>query len=106
MASGRSIACTMGGESWDAIHTNNGLLFTSTRDGKREIYRLHDGQIERVTHTPGLGESWSPAFSNTGILFTANRDGKREVYRLHEGQTERVTHTGGRGESWLFDPEQ
>jgi hypothetical protein len=76
-----------------------GILFTSTRDGKREIYRLHDGQTERLTETPGGAESWSPIWSSNEILFTSNRDGKREIYRLRDGQTERVTNTGG-GESW------
>ena len=38
------------------------VLFTSDRDGKREIYRLTGtGELERVTYTPGNGESWSPA---------------------------------------------
>ncbi|MGC9398139.1 MAG: hypothetical protein ACP5HM_03270, partial [Anaerolineae bacterium] len=47
-------------ESWAPIPTAGGsLLFTSTRDGKREIYRLTaEGTTERVTHTPGEGESW------------------------------------------------
>ena len=79
--------------------SEGGILFTSTRDGKREIYWLHEGQTERLTDTPGRWESWNPAWSESGILFTTNRDGKQEVYRLHEGQTERVTNTGS-GESW------
>jgi len=78
----------------------DGILFTSNRDGKREIYRLHAGQSERLTETPGRGESWSPVWSDTGVLFTSNRDGKREVYRLVDGQPERVTQTPGDGESW------
>ena len=77
-----------------------GILFTSTRDGKREIYRLHDGQTERLTETPGGSESWSPTRSGTEILYTSSRDGKREIYRLRDGQTVRVTNTGGGGESW------
>jgi|GEM_PF-1027867 len=77
-----------------------GILFTSTRDGKREIYRLSGGQTERLTETPGRSESWAPIWSGTDILFTSNRDGRREIYRLHDGQAERVTHTAGGGESW------
>jgi Tol biopolymer transport system component len=77
-----------------------GILFTSNRDGKREIYRLHAGQAERLTESPGRAESWSPVWSDTGILFTSNRDGKREVYRLIDGRPERVTQTPGDGESW------
>jgi hypothetical protein len=39
------------------------ILFTSDRDGKREIYRLTGaGETVRLTHTPGNGESWSPVW--------------------------------------------
>ncbi|MFN2229884.1 MAG: hypothetical protein ACK2VA_08950, partial [Anaerolineae bacterium] len=89
-----------------AVQTDTGMLFTSNRDGKVELYRLSGGQSERVTHTPGTGESWGPVWTDTGILFTSTRDGKREIYRLSGGQTERVTHTEGRAESWLFDAEE
>jgi Tol biopolymer transport system component len=82
------------------VGQGDGILFTSNRDGKREIYRLHAGQVERLTETPGRAESWSPVWSETGILFTSNRDGKRDIYRLHDGQVERATHTPGDGESW------
>jgi len=79
------------------------VLFTSTRDGKQEIYRLTtDGESERVTNTPRAGESWSPIPEPGGtILFTSNRDGKREIYRLTtDGESERVTNTPRAGESW------
>ena len=78
----------------------DGILLTSNRDGKREIYRLHAGQSERLTETPSRWESWSPVWSETGVLFTSNLDGKREIYRLADGQPERATHTPGDGESW------
>jgi hypothetical protein len=77
-----------------------GILFTSTRDGKREIYRLSGGQTERLTRTPGRGESWGPVWTETGILFTSNRDGNTEIYRLRGGIEERVTHTPDGGDSW------
>ena len=82
-----------------AMVVGEGILFTSTRDGKREVYRLRAGQVERLTETPGRSESWGPSWSDTGVLFCSNRDGKREVYRLIDGQPERVTHTTS-GESW------
>jgi serine/threonine-protein kinase len=78
-------------------------LFTSDRDGKREVYRITGaGEVLRVTHTPGDGESWSPASELRGtILFTSNRDGKREIYRITgAGEVVRVTHTPGNSESW------
>jgi len=76
-------------------------LFVSARDGKREVYRLSDAGLERVTHTPDDGESWEPATGAGGaILFTSDRDGKREVYRLSDAGLEQVTHTPGDDESW------
>jgi predicted secreted acid phosphatase len=81
----------------------NAVLFTSDRDGKREVYRITSTEeAQQVTHTPGRGESWSPASASGGtVLFTSDRDGKREVYRITStGEVQRVTHTPGRGESW------
>jgi hypothetical protein len=74
------------------------LYYTSDRDGQREVYRLRDGQEERLTQTVG-GESWAPCWSETGILFTSDREGRTDLYRLREGQVERLTHTVS-GESW------
>ncbi len=88
------------GEVTSVLETGEGILFTSDRDGKREIYRLRGGQVEQMTQTPGRGESWSPVWTATGILFTSNRDGKRDLYRLSGGVVERVTHTPDQGESW------
>ena len=79
------------------------ILFTSDRDGKREVYRLTGaGEVAQITHTPGNGESWSPASAPDGaILFTSDRDGKREVYRLTgTGEVVQITHTPGDDESW------
>jgi len=79
------------------------LVFVSDRDGKREVYHLTDeGQVKRVTQTPGRGESWSPVALPDGTLFfTSDRDGKREIYHLtKDGEVERVTQTPGDGESW------
>ncbi len=78
------------------------VLFTSNRDGKREVYRLTASGVERLTQTPGEAESWAPVAESGGsVLFTSDRSGKREIYRLTaEGQIEQVTQTPGRGESW------
>ena len=79
------------------------VLFTSTRDGRREIYRLTaEGTTERVTQTPLRAESWDPARAANGtLLFTSNRTGKREIYRLNvDGETERVTQSPSGTESW------
>jgi hypothetical protein len=97
---GGGTASSTGAGDASVLEVGEGILFTSNRDGKREIYRLRGGQVERVTHTPEPGESWSPVWTPTGILFTSDRDGKRDLYRLSGGKVERVTHTPGRGESW------
>jgi len=79
------------------------VLFTSDRDGKREVYRLTStAEVQRVTYTPGNTESWSPALApDDAILFTSDRDGKREVYRLTStGEVQRATYTPNNGESW------
>ncbi|MFC1996741.1 protein kinase [Chloroflexota bacterium] len=77
------------------------IYFTSTRDAKREIYRLNNTQVEQFTFTPGDGESWDPLISTSGaIYFTSTRDGKREIYRLDDKQVERLTFTAGNHRSW------
>ena len=78
-------------------------LFTSNRDGKREVYGItSQGELVQITHTPGTGESWSPALDASGtVLFTSDRDGKREVYGItSKGELIQITHTPGTGESW------
>jgi serine/threonine protein kinase len=77
--------------------------YTSNRDGKREVYRLDEnGEVVRITNSPGSAESWSPTTSSGGsLLFTSTRAGKREVFRLDKsGDTARVTNTPGGAESW------
>lgn len=85
-------------------------LFTSTRGGKREIYRFaQDGKVVQVTNTSGKNESWGPVLEKDGsILFTSDRSGKREVYRLSAFSSEPIrvtTTTQGGGESWGALPE-
>jgi outer membrane protein assembly factor BamD (BamD/ComL family) len=73
------------GESWSPASDASGtVLFTSNRDGKREVYGItRTGEVVQITRTPGTGESWSPASYASGtVLFTSNRDGKREVYGI------------------------
>jgi Tol biopolymer transport system component len=78
------------------------LVFVSDRDGKREIYHLtEDGEVVRITRTPGEGESWGPTLAPDGtVLFTSNRDGKWEVYHLtEEGEVVQITRTPGQAGS-------
>ena len=58
------------------------IMFTSTRDGNREIYVMDaDGSNQqRLTDSPAIDEfgSWSPDGSR--IAFESTRDGNREIY--------------------------
>jgi serine/threonine protein kinase len=83
-----------------------GILFTSTRDGKQDIYRITHSGTTRITRTPAQGESWAPVPDlHGGVLFTSNRDGKREIYRLTTDGTQRLTNSPGEAESWSAVPE-
>ncbi len=97
---GPTVDTVTGPAGGPVLEVGEGILFTSNRDGKREVYRLSGGKAERLTETRGRSESWSPSWSDTGVLFSSNQDGKREIYRLVDGPPERVSHTAGDGESW------
>ena len=60
------------------------ILFTSARDGNREIYIMNpDGSEQvRLTQHPDndLHAIWSP--TGEQILFTSDRDGKRDLYLM------------------------
>ena len=60
------------------------ILFTSTRDGNREIYTMNpDGSEQmRLTHHPAndLRAVWSP--TGEQILFISDRDGVRDLFLM------------------------
>ena len=60
------------------------ILFTSTRDGNREIYTMNpDGSEQvRLTHHPGndLRAVWSP--TGEQILFISDREGVRDLFLM------------------------
>lgn len=61
------------------------ILFTSTRDGNREIYTMNpDGSEQmRLTHHPenDLSAVWSP--TGEQILFISDRDGVRDLFLMN-----------------------
>ena len=64
------------------------ILFTSARDGNREVYIMNPNGSEqvRLTNHPAndLNAVWSP--TGEQILFTSDRDGKRDLYLMdHDG---------------------
>ena len=61
------------------------ILFTSARDGNREVYIMNpDGSEQvRLTHHPAndLNAVWSP--TGEQILFVSDRSGKRDLYLMN-----------------------
>ncbi|MDH5506486.1 MAG: DPP IV N-terminal domain-containing protein [Anaerolineae bacterium] len=72
------------------------ILFTSNRDGNREIYVMNvDGShVKRLTNHPGddFAPKWSP--TRNWIAFTSDRSGNDDIYvlRLDSGKLTRVTY--------------
>ena len=67
------------------------ILFTSTRDGNREVYMMNPGGSEQVNLTQhpadDLGAVWSP--TGDRILFVSDRQGTRvrDLYLMHADGT-------------------
>ena len=61
------------------------ILFTSARDGNREIYIMNPDGSEQVRLTQHPANDLRAVWSPTGeqILFTSDRDGKRDLYRMN-----------------------
>jgi len=71
--------------------------FVSARDGKREVYRLSDAGLERVTHTPGGGESWEVATGAGGaILPVTAKVGSRPREQAALSCSHRIATASGR----------
>ena len=60
------------------------ILFTSARDGNREIYIMNPDGSEQVRLTQHPANDLNAAWSPTGeqILFVSDRDGKRDLYLM------------------------
>lgn len=64
--------------------TTSKILFTSGRDGNREIYIMNPDGSEQVRLTDHPGNDLRAVWSPTGeqILFISDRDGKRDLYLM------------------------
>ena len=60
------------------------ILFTSARDGNREIYLMNPDGSQQIRLTDNPADDLYPAWSPTGeqILFTSNRNGERDLYLM------------------------
>ena len=60
------------------------ILFTSTRDGNREVYSMSPDGSEQVRLTQHPAEDLEAVWSPTGeqILFVSDRDGVRDLYLM------------------------
>ena len=58
------------------------ILFTSTRDGNRDVYIMNPNGTEQVNLTQHRGEDLQAVWSPTGekILFVSDRGGARDLY--------------------------
>lgn len=61
------------------------ILFTSARDGNREVYIMNPDGSEQVRLTDHPGNDLNAVWSPTGeqILFTSDRDGLRDLYLMN-----------------------
>ncbi len=61
------------------------ILFTSSRDGNREIYIMNPDGSEQIRLTDHPGNDLNAVWSPTGeqILFISDRDGKRDLYLMN-----------------------
>ena len=95
--------------SWAKPPKTAKIVFTSTRDGNKEIYMMNaDGsQQTRLTNDPA--DDFHPTWSPTGeqILFVSNRQGLPDLYLMEaDGKSERrVFSKGARREDPTWSPD-
>ena len=90
------------------------ILFTSARDGNREIYMMNPDGSEQVNLTQHPASDISAVWSPTGdqILFVSDRGGKRDLYLMNPDGTNvrRVfkskTETRREAPTWAPDGKQ
>jgi Tol biopolymer transport system component len=61
------------------------IVFTSERDGNRNIYVMNTDGTEQTQLTDHTSHDYEPAFSPDGlsIVFTSERDGNKEIYIMN-----------------------
>lgn len=89
--------------------SNGDLLFTSERDGNRELYLLNAGDSQPRNLSQHPADDQQPAWSPDGreLLFSSGRDGSFNIYRLalDSGQVTRLTNSRGFDEWPAWSPD-
>ena len=69
---------------WSKAPDTAKIVFTSARDGNREIYLMNPDGSQQIRLTDNPADDLYPAWSPTGeqILFTSNRNGERDLYLM------------------------
>jgi Tol biopolymer transport system component len=64
---------------------NQKIVFTSERDGNRNIYVMNTDGTEQTQLTDHSAHDYEPVFSPDGlsIVFTSERDGNKEIYIMN-----------------------
>ena len=78
------------------------IVFTSERDGNRNIYlmKINGSEIEKLTTHES--NDYEPTFSPDGesIVFTSERDGNREIYIIHLRDKKIENLSNSPGDDW------
>jgi len=82
------------------------ILFTSTRDGNREVYMMNPDGSEQVRLTQHPAEDLEAVWSPTGekILFVSDRGGMRDLYMMNPDGSNVRRFFKFKVESWRTDP--
>ncbi|HTU14842.1 MAG TPA: Ig-like domain-containing protein [Solirubrobacterales bacterium] len=93
---------------------NGPIVFSSDRDGSRDIYKMapNGGSLVQLTADSGLGDSGTntdPVWSQdrTTIAFISNRDGNPDIWTMNaDGNAEtRITDTSATESDLSFNPD-
>ena len=82
------------------------ILFTSTRDGNREVYIMNPDGSEQVRLTQHRGNDLEAVWSPTGekILFVSDRGGVRDLYMMNPDSSNVRRVFKFKVENWRTDP--
>ena len=80
------------------------IVFTSERDGNKEIYS-YDFETKKISNlTKNGGNDWNARFfyENKKIIFQSTRDGNWEIYRMNFDGTDQVNLTNHPSTDYSF----